>query len=173
MHSENLIIRIGGKQLEGHCPNGDESLVLVDGQPFRIEVLKKLSSDIFSVSVNGKVYLVEAKYTENGLLSLTHNGFVYEIEISDETSELLKKFINFSERDSVGFVRMRAPMPGLVIKILVEEGDTVNKGDKVIIIEAMKMENALLAPISGKVQKIYVNEGNTVEKDAPLLEIGT
>lgn len=173
MHSENLIVRIGDHQFKGSLQSGDDNLVLIGKKPFRIEILRKLGPNLFSVLVNGKVCFVEVKYTESGSLDLTYDGFVYKVEITDETTELLKKFIKASEQNSVGFVRMQAPMPGLVIKILVEEGAIVHKGDKVVIIEAMKMENALSAPISGKVQKIYVNEGNAVEKGAVLLEIGT
>lgn len=173
MYSENFVVKIGSNQFKGCFQSGEETLVLIEKKPFRIEILKKLGHNLFSVSVNGKVCFVEAKYTESGLLTLTYDGFVYEVEVTDETTELLKKYIKASEQNSVGFVRMRAPMPGLVIKVLVEEGAVVHKGDKVIIIEAMKMENALSAPISGKVQKIYVAEGNAVEKEAFLLEIGT
>jgi len=62
-------------------------------------------------------------------------------------------------------------MPGMVVKILVEPGVEVHKGDSLMIVEAMKMENALKSPIRGKVKSIKVNEGEAVEKDALLMEI--
>jgi len=64
-------------------------------------------------------------------------------------------------------------MPGLVVKVLVSEGDVVKRGDKVVILEAMKMENALSSPISGIVKKVFALEGKTVEKDAILVEISS
>ena len=67
--------------------------------------------------------------------------------------------------------KVKAPMPGMIIKILVEEGAHVEKGDKLIIIEAMKMENAISSPIKGKILHVKAREGSAVEKDAFLIEI--
>ncbi len=65
-----------------------------------------------------------------------------------------------------------APMPGSIINILVSEGDSVNAGDPVLIMEAMKMENEVSAAASGTVTAIHVNKGETVEQGAPLMSIG-
>jgi len=65
-----------------------------------------------------------------------------------------------------------SPMPGNVWKVLVSEGDQVNEGDALIILEAMKMENEIGAPCAGTVKKIGVEEGQAVSKDALLVEIG-
>ena len=86
MYSENFVVKIGGNQFKGCFQSGDETLIMVDKKPFRIEILKKLTPNLFSVSVNGKVCFVEAKYTESGLLTLTYDGFVYEVEVTDETT---------------------------------------------------------------------------------------
>jgi biotin carboxyl carrier protein len=59
----------------------------------------------------------------------------------------------------------------MVVKLIVVEGDLVKKGDKIIIIEAMKMENSLISPIAGVIKSIKVKEGTPVEKDAVLIEI--
>ncbi len=66
---------------------------------------------------------------------------------------------------------IKAPMPGLVVRVLVAEGDTVEAGQGVVVVEAMKMENVLKAPASGTVQKVHVAAGARVEKGAPLLLI--
>jgi len=66
---------------------------------------------------------------------------------------------------------LAAPMPGRVVKVLVAEGATVSLGEPVIVIEAMKMENELLAPRAGVVQRVHVEAGDAVERDAPLLEL--
>lgn len=66
---------------------------------------------------------------------------------------------------------VKSPMPGLVIEVPVSIGDTVNTGDAVIVVEAMKMQNALTAPISGTIEEIFVQEGERVEKNVDLVRI--
>ena len=65
-----------------------------------------------------------------------------------------------------------SPMPGKVVKVLVKEGDEVTEGMPLVVVEAMKMENELVAPRSGVVQKVYVQAGGAVEGGAQLIAIG-
>ena len=66
---------------------------------------------------------------------------------------------------------VRAPMPGRVVKVLVKEGDAVEKGAGLVVVEAMKMQNELCAAISGTVKSVKVNEGDSVERNAELVVI--
>jgi biotin carboxyl carrier protein len=66
---------------------------------------------------------------------------------------------------------VRAPMPGRVVKVLVEAGARVEQGAGVVVVEAMKMENELLSPIAGSVERVFVAAGDAVERGAPLVEI--
>jgi glutaconyl-CoA/methylmalonyl-CoA decarboxylase subunit gamma len=66
---------------------------------------------------------------------------------------------------------VRAPMPGRVVKVLVEPGATVAKGTGVVVVEAMKMENELSSSVPGVVEKVFVSAGDAVERGAPLVEI--
>jgi biotin carboxyl carrier protein len=66
---------------------------------------------------------------------------------------------------------VRAPMPGRVVKLLVRTGDAVAKGAGVVVVEAMKMENELVASVSGVVEQVFVAAGDAVERGAPLVEI--
>ena len=66
---------------------------------------------------------------------------------------------------------LKAPMPGLVLDILVKEGDKINKGDTLIVLEAMKMENALKAIADATVKKVSVKKGNTVDKNQVLVQL--
>ena len=66
---------------------------------------------------------------------------------------------------------VRAPMPGRIVKVLVEPGGAVEKGAGVVVVEAMKMENEILAPISGSVERVFVSAGDAVERGTPLVEI--
>jgi biotin carboxyl carrier protein len=67
---------------------------------------------------------------------------------------------------------LKAPMPGLVVDIPVKEGDTVSKGDTLVILEAMKMENALKAVADATVKKIAVTKGQAVDKNTLLIQLG-
>ena len=62
-------------------------------------------------------------------------------------------------------------MPGRVVKVFVSEGDTVEPGDPLIVVEAMKMENRVQAPISGTVSSVYVQEGDEVNPDETLIQL--
>ena len=75
------------------------------------------------------------------------------------------------EAKAVGNQEVIAPLPGVIVEILVKEGKKVKENEPVVILEAMKMENSLLAPISGVVEKIYVVEGQTVDGNYPLITI--
>ncbi len=66
---------------------------------------------------------------------------------------------------------VRAPMPGRIVKVLVEAGVSVERGTGVVVVEAMKMENELSAPISGVVERVHVKAGDRVERGAPLIEV--
>jgi biotin carboxyl carrier protein len=114
---------------------------------------------------------VEVKASENGIVKIIMDGFTFETEVLDERILLLQSISQKGQSTHRGNVKIKAPMPGLVVKVLATEGDTIDKGTKVVIIEAMKMENVLASPAAGIVQKVYVNEGQTVEKDAILVEI--
>ena len=65
---------------------------------------------------------------------------------------------------------IKAPMPGMVLNILVEDGDTVTKDQAVVILEAMKMENVIKSPVDGTIKKVGVTKGVAVEKNTILIE---
>ncbi|HSH65835.1 MAG TPA: acetyl-CoA carboxylase biotin carboxyl carrier protein subunit, partial [Bacteroidia bacterium] len=67
---------------------------------------------------------------------------------------------------------IKAPMPGLVLDIRVNEGDSIQKGDAVIVLEAMKMENIIKSPVDGTIKKINVKKGLAVEKNQVLVQFG-
>ncbi len=66
---------------------------------------------------------------------------------------------------------VKAPLPGVVVAVKAQVGQAVKAGEAVVVIEAMKMENEIVAPVAGTVKAIYVQKGATVQTDAPLFEI--
>jgi biotin carboxyl carrier protein len=98
------------------------------------------------------------------------NGNRYQVKIENELDALISKMGlslgNASLEDEI-----HAPMPGLILEVNVSEGDTVQKGDFLCVLEAMKMENTLTAPRDGVVKSITIAKGETVEKGKLLIEL--
>lgn len=169
---EHLILDFNDKSFRAEFDKDDFSKIVLNGKPVHVELLKKYSNNIFAFSVDQKLLQVEFDIEIEGKLGINYNGFSYEIEISDDTKKVLKEFIKASGAGAdEGIALLKAPMPGMVIKHLVSESDIVKKGDKIIIVEAMKMENALGSPANGSIRRIIVPEGEAVNKDAVLVEI--
>ena len=102
--------------------------------------------------------------------TISVNGKNYELKLSNELDQLLLKMGMGKSKDNKMDV-VKAPMPGLVLHILVEIGQSIEKGDSLIILEAMKMENIIKATGSGIVKAIKVSTKDAVEKNQVLIEM--
>ena len=168
---EKLIVKIEDKEFNAEILSDNPNLAL-DGEPVQTEILKRLGPNSFAFSINGKVIVAQAFFDKRGVSKINVEGYPFEVEIVDETKKLFERYLRNKEGASGGgYVKVTAPMPGLVLKILVEEGQKVKKGETVAIVEAMKMENALAAPKEGVVKSIKAKERDAVEKNAVLIEI--
>ena len=96
------------------------------------------------------------------------NGFTYEVQSLSEIDEKLEA-MGVGARAASGLETLKAPMPGMVLAIPVQEGQAVKKGDTLVVLEAMKMENALKAPHDAVVGAIKAEAGKPVEKGTVLL----
>ncbi|HAP36679.1 MAG TPA: hypothetical protein DCQ28_12345 [Bacteroidetes bacterium] len=130
--------------------------------------VEKISNCEFSVLVDGKSFHIFFSTTQNSP-NATVNNFIFEIQKETFRDKLNKKLHKESVNNNS--ITLRAPMPGLVTKILLLEGTAVNAGDGVLIIEAMKMENEIKSLHSGTIKKIFVQEKQTVEKNDQLFTI--
>lgn len=97
------------------------------------------------------------------------NGNIYQISVEDQFDELLKK-LGLDNLSANKVSEIKAPMPGLVLKVLVEENAEVKKGDNLLILEAMKMENILKSSTDGIIKKITITQGDKVEKKQVLVQ---
>jgi pyruvate carboxylase subunit B len=102
---------------------------------------------------------------------VVHEGATHEVRVEDERTRELRSRAPVPQRLG-GAALLKAPMPGLVVRIAVHEGEVVAAGAGVLVLEAMKMENELKAPRAGVIKRLRVAAGQTVEKGAVLLEIG-
>lgn len=97
-------------------------------------------------------------------------GQIYRVRIADERAQTLASLAGGAH--AAGDINIRAPMPGLVSSVLVEEGAEVRRGQAVVVLEAMKMENDLTAPRPGVVKSLRVSKGQTVNQNDLLAVIG-
>jgi biotin carboxyl carrier protein len=146
---------------------------IVNGQATHIDIQKVPGSDNrhFHIIKDGKSFAAELIHwvPSEKKMKVKIRSTVYELSIQDETDRLLKQ-LGFSTTTEKKLNEMKAPMPGLVLKVLVNEGDTIQKGDPIIVLESMKMENILKASGGGTVSKIVVSPGMTVEKGDPMVK---
>lgn len=96
------------------------------------------------------------------------NGNVYAVSAKDQFDLLLDQ-LGMSNKDSSKISEIKAPMPGLVLKVFVKNGDEVKKGDNLFILEAMKMENIIKAPADVVVKSSKIKAGDKVEKNQVLM----
>ena len=101
---------------------------------------------------------------------VTIGGRTVTVQVKGETDLLLERF-GIAAGAGAAEAEVRAPMPGLVVRVLAEEGDEVDEGDGLLVLEAMKMENELCAPAAGTVTALHTEEGASADKGEVLVEI--
>ncbi len=135
----------------------------------------------FEFTIKGQKYGVLLKEFEDNIATIEVNGTEYEVEVhrevkSTKTPLLINKPVvnkpgeGAIQKSGTGF-KVKAPLPGSIFKLLVAVGDTVKKGDTLLIMEAMKMENNISAEKDGVVKSLNVAVGDAVLQDDVLLEL--
>ncbi len=159
------------KEDKSHEIELDNHQIKIDGKPTEIDLIKLLDNK-FHILQNHKSYNLEVIHADYILkrFSIKVNNNIYDLNLQTELDILLDK-MGMSESSNDKMVSVKAPMPGLVLDILVEIGQTINKGENLLILEAMKMENIIKASGSGVVKNINVNKKDAVEKNQLLIEM--
>jgi biotin carboxyl carrier protein len=117
------------------------------------------------------VHEVIAHRTGPGRYALSMAGHRFEAEALDDRARAIRAMAAATGAAASGPAPLRAPMPGLIVRVHVAPGDRVAAGDPLIVMEAMKMENELRAPAAGTVRAIPVSAGTAVEKGAVLVDL--
>jgi biotin carboxyl carrier protein len=144
--------------------------ILVDGQPFEWD-LQMLQPGHFHLLQDHQSYLAEviqADYQTKSFV-IQINGTRHELQVKDRFDLLLEQ-MGISATNPHQVNEVKAPMPGLIADIKVTAGQSVKKGDPILILEAMKMENIIKSPGDGVVKAIKVNQRDKVEKNQVLIQ---
>lgn len=141
----------------------------INGEDFEWDIVP-VGNNAFHIIQGSKSYtaeLLKADY-KTKVLTIRVNGTKYEVAVKDRFDILLAQMgmDNLAE-DKV--LDIKAPMPGMVLDVVVEVGQEVAKGEPVVVLEAMKMENVLKSPGDGKVKAIHAEKGKAVEKNQVLV----
>lgn len=163
-----FVISINGKKRQVKIV--DEETLLIDGKKTNFD-LTKLSNGAGILKVDNKVYEVSEQTVEGESLVLLVNGKVYNTLSRTSLQERASNLIERALAQHSHKVAVSAPMPGMILRVKKNNGEHVEKGDSVIILEAMKMENEIKAPASGTITEMKIFEGNAVEKNSFLFSI--
>jgi len=151
---------------KGDSPPG----FVVNGKEVIIDAITP-RKNVMHILYNSRSYMAELlEYRQEEKMAVVKiNNSIYDIKIKDETDDLLEKLgIGTNTKKAL---QIKAPMPGKVLDIKVKEGDSVNKGDALLVLEAMKMENIIKAPDAAVIKKIKAIKGKAVEKNEVLIDL--
>lgn len=132
--------------------------------------LVKLDAHRFSFIVNNRSYHVELYPNENNF-HLVLNQKRFQVAVLDSRQKIQAEMFDQGRRQSTA-ATVKAPMPGLILRIEVKEGQFVRAGNPLLVMEAMKMENEIRAEGNGIIKEILVKEQQTVDKDTILIKLG-
>ena len=160
-------VEMGDRTFQVHL--GPES-VQVDGTAVDADLVHVEGTNVRHLLLDGASHRMVARRLDDASWEIHLKSRLVKAEAVDERTRVIREMTGTGSGPK-GPRPVRAPMPGLVVKVEVEEGDTVVEGQGVAIVEAMKMENELKAESSAVVKKIHVSPGDTVDKDDVLIEL--
>ena len=150
---------------------GPEGVSYEDATPLHAELSDIEGSPIRMVKIGAQVYRVVVQRRQGrGRYTLWIDGYRFEAEALDERTRSIQD-LSAAGAAPVGPAQVRAPMPGLIVRVNVKAGDKVQAGQGIVVMEAMKMENELRATAAGTVKSVEVVPGTAVEKGALLVAL--
>jgi biotin carboxyl carrier protein len=147
----------------------DERHVIVDGVEYDIDFTGITEQAFFSLILNRQSYEAFVEEEEDRWLVLLR-GALYDVRVADEREERLRKASSGISVSS-GEIQVKAPMPGLIVAVPVAEGQTLAKGDVMVILESMKMQNELRSPRDATVARVKVKSGDNVDQNQVMVTL--
>lgn len=148
----------------------DDHHVSLDGQMMAVDFDSICDQPVYSLLVNSQSFEAYVYPGEEDLWQVLLHGRLFEVQVEDERESRLRS-VSGAAGGERGEFMLKAPMPGLVVAVPVAEGQSVEKGDVLLILESMKMQNELKAPQAGTVARVRVQAGETVEQRQTLLSV--
>jgi len=146
------------------------SAITINGEPVLVDIVP-LGPDRFHIIREHKSYTAEIlevnKQTKT--VAIRINGTTHSVQLKDKFDMLLEQ-LGMTNGSAGRLNNIKAPMPGLIIDLRVSAGQTIQPGDSLLILEAMKMENIIKASGEGTVKSVLVKKGDSVEKGQVLIE---
>ncbi|XP_063245209.1 propionyl-CoA carboxylase alpha chain, mitochondrial-like [Bacillus rossius redtenbacheri] len=145
--------------------------VEINAQDFVVQDNISLASILLEIDINNQPLTIQLlSKDETGKLVISYKGTAFKISVKSELAAAYSKMIPEKQKEDVSKV-VRSPMPGLVKSITCASGDEIADGQEVCVVEAMKMQNSLVASTAGKVKAVYIKPGDTVSEDDVLIEL--
>lgn len=146
-----------------------ENEVVLDGQPQSLDLRAIDDSGLYSMLINNQSYEVLVEVID-GEYHVLINGVLYHVNVADERAKRLAEAAGAFSNTS-GEAMLKSPMPGLIVAVPVKEGEVVKKGQVILVLESMKMENELKSPRDGAISSIKVEPRQTVEQGQVLITL--
>jgi biotin carboxyl carrier protein len=146
-----------------------ETEILFNGKSIRVDFQSLADQPVYSLLLGNESHEAYVGESERGLQVLLR-GQLYEVEVEDERQRRLRQASEV-EVPAGGEFQLKAPMPGLIVAVPVAEGETVSRGQNLVILESMKMQNELRSPRDGVVHRVRAKPGERVEQNQVLVTL--
>ena len=173
MQRNSYICRVFKAIIQGHTfqitVNGNG--IFIDGKPVTADMLEYRKGK-FHILIDNRSYTAEVVSIEkeSKICVIKVGKSLLTVILKDKYDDLLDEIgIDIKAGKKVNDIK--APMPGMVLQVMVENGQKIKKGDAIVVLEAMKMENILKSPTDGTIKKIHVNMGDKVEKNQVMVNL--
>lgn len=150
-------------EIEKH---NDSYQITVDGKPYTVDARFVNSPNTLSLIINMKCYEVTVR-NSGKVVHVSTGGEEFELELTSLREQAARR----PEPTIVAHKEIRAPMPGIILSVEVEENDTVEAGQPLLVIEAMKMQNEIASPGKARVSRVFVSPGDVVESKQTLIAL--
>ena len=160
------LVQVDGQAIEVEV---EGERVILDGKTLHATLGAVTGTPLRQLMVDGRPVTLSMESLGRGRWALTRGGDRLELEVLDERTHHIRSLVG-GGGDRKALDVLKAPMPGLVLRVLVQPGDAVSAGMGLVVLEAMKMENELTASASAVVKAVRVAPGEAVEKGQALLE---
>lgn len=163
-----FVVRINNTQREVKVV--DDQFIEIDNVRYQYTV-NELNDSQIVLKINSTFYETALLNKNENEITLLINNITFDVNIKTSLQEKAYQLLSQSRSNVINQTIVKSPMPGMVVKIIKKVGDKIGKGETIMILEAMKMENEIKSIHAGLLSEIFVLEGKPIEKNIPLFKI--